>query len=147
MTVQAQFMPRNYDVFAGLDVDKKSMAVIFTDHGRLMQSLRLPYSAAQLSCWVAPLLDCRDLNVPGPEAFGNVDISPGMTLDCKLTVLYEYHETRDYTVSTTAQFWSVTHDSGSRQERMLYRKKVAAARIIIIHELALSNHGFNLLLG
>ena len=48
MTVPAQFVPRNYDVFAGLDVDKKSMAVIFTDHEQLMQSLRLPYSATQL---------------------------------------------------------------------------------------------------
>ena len=43
MTVQAQvFVPRNYDIFAGLDVDKKSMAVIFTDREQLMQSLRLP---------------------------------------------------------------------------------------------------------
>jgi len=32
MTVQTQFIPRNYDVFAGLDVDKKSLAVIFTDY-------------------------------------------------------------------------------------------------------------------
>jgi hypothetical protein len=40
MTVQAQFVPRNYDVFAGLDVDKKSMAVIFTDHHRWCRQLR-----------------------------------------------------------------------------------------------------------
>src|SRR5450432_96494 len=52
MTIHAQFIPRDYDVFAGLDVDKKSMAVIFTDHGQLMQSLRLPYSAAQLLSYV-----------------------------------------------------------------------------------------------
>src|SRR5882724_9362795 len=52
MTVPAQFVPRNYDVFAGLDVDKKSMAVIFTDHQQLKQSLRLPYSAAQLLSYV-----------------------------------------------------------------------------------------------
>ena len=32
MTIQAQFIPRSYDVLAGLDVDKKSLAVIFTDH-------------------------------------------------------------------------------------------------------------------
>ena len=38
MTIQAQFVPRNYDVFVGLDVDKKSMAVIFTDHEQLKQS-------------------------------------------------------------------------------------------------------------
>ena len=43
MTIQGQFIPRNYEVFAGLDVDKKSMAVIFTSHQQLMLSLRLPY--------------------------------------------------------------------------------------------------------
>ena len=48
MTVQAQFVPRNYYVFAGLDVDKKSTAVSFTDHQQLKQALRLPYSAEQL---------------------------------------------------------------------------------------------------
>ena len=47
MTVENRFVPRNYDVFAGLDVDKKSMAVIFTDHGQFKQFLRLPYSAHQ----------------------------------------------------------------------------------------------------
>jgi transposase len=52
MTIQTQFVPRNYDVFAGLDVDKKSMVVIFTDHQQLMQSLRLPYSAEQLLHYV-----------------------------------------------------------------------------------------------
>ena len=55
MTIQAQvsvyspvFVPREYDIFAGLDVDHHSIAVTFTDHQRLMQSLRLPYSARQL---------------------------------------------------------------------------------------------------
>ena len=53
MTIQAQkFIPCNYDVFAGLDVDKKSMSVIFTDHQQLLQSLRLPYSAEQLLSYV-----------------------------------------------------------------------------------------------
>jgi transposase len=52
MTVSTPFVPRNYDVFAGLDVDKKSMAVIFTDHQQLLQSLRLPYSAEQLLHYV-----------------------------------------------------------------------------------------------
>lgn len=48
MTVATQFIPRNYDVFAGLDVDKKSMAVIFTDHQQLMQSIGLQRLAALL---------------------------------------------------------------------------------------------------
>jgi hypothetical protein len=59
MTIQAQvsvypqvFVPRDYDVFAGLDVDHHSIAATFTDHDRLMQSLRLPYSARQLLNYV-----------------------------------------------------------------------------------------------
>jgi transposase len=44
----AEFIPREYDIFVGLDVDKKSMAVTFTDHGMLQRSLRLPNSATQL---------------------------------------------------------------------------------------------------
>jgi hypothetical protein len=46
------FRPRDYDVFAGLDVDHHSIAATFTDHDRLMRSLRLSYSAAQLLSYV-----------------------------------------------------------------------------------------------
>ncbi len=51
MTVQTQvFVPRDYEIFAGLDVDKKSIAVIFTDHEKLMQSLPPhPHGRARLS--------------------------------------------------------------------------------------------------
>ncbi len=38
------FIPRDYDVFAGLDVDKKSISVTFTDHQGLLKSMRMPYS-------------------------------------------------------------------------------------------------------
>ena len=73
MTVQPQFVPRNYDVFAGLDVDKKSMSVIFTDHAQLMQSLRLPYSAAQLLNYVRkhfPGQRVAFVYEAGPTGFG-----------------------------------------------------------------------------
>jgi len=76
MTVPAQFVPRNYDVFAGLDVDKKSMAVIFTDHEQLMQSLRLPYSAAQLLNYVRKRFPGQRLAFvyeAGPTGFGLYD--------------------------------------------------------------------------
>jgi hypothetical protein len=56
MTIQVQasvqantFRPRDYDVFAGLDVDHHSIAATFTDHDRLMQSLRLSYSAVAVA--------------------------------------------------------------------------------------------------
>ena len=42
------FIPRDYDVFAGLDVDKRSIAITFTDHGTMRKSLKLPYSGRQL---------------------------------------------------------------------------------------------------
>lgn len=44
----SRFIPRDYDIFAGLDVDKRSIAVTFTDHARMRKSLKLPYSATQL---------------------------------------------------------------------------------------------------
>src|SRR2546427_9756158 len=55
MTVPAQvfkIIPRHYDIFGGLDVAKKNMAVTFTDHEALMRSLRLPYSSAHLLHYV-----------------------------------------------------------------------------------------------
>lgn len=42
------FVPRDYDVFAGLDVDKKSISVTFSDHQGLIKSVRMPYSVEQL---------------------------------------------------------------------------------------------------
>lgn len=42
------FIPREYDVFAGLDVDKRSISVTFTDHQGFLKSLRMPYSAEYL---------------------------------------------------------------------------------------------------
>ena len=42
------FIPRDYDVFAGLDVDKRSISVTFTDHQGFLKSLRISYSAEHL---------------------------------------------------------------------------------------------------
>jgi transposase len=42
------FSARDYDVFAGLDVDKKSISVTFTDHQGLLKSMRMPYSVEHL---------------------------------------------------------------------------------------------------
>jgi len=47
-TPNLSIIPRDYDIFGGLDVDKKSMAVTFTDHGTMRKSHKLPYSARQL---------------------------------------------------------------------------------------------------
>jgi transposase len=83
MTIQAQvtvypqvFVPRDYDVFAGLDVDHHSIAATFTDHHRLMQSLRLPYSAGQLLNYVRkhfPQQRVAFVYEAGPTGFGLYD--------------------------------------------------------------------------
>jgi len=83
MTIQAQvsvyspvFVPREYDIFAGLDVDHHSIAVTFTDHQRLMQSLRLPYSARQLLNYVGKHFPGQRLAFvyeAGPTGFGLYD--------------------------------------------------------------------------
>lgn len=53
MTIQgSKFIARDYDVFAGLDVDKKSMSVVFTDHADSMRSLRMAQSATPLLNYV-----------------------------------------------------------------------------------------------
>ena len=46
------FVPRDYDVFAGLDVDKRSISVTFTDHQGLIRSMRIPYSVEHLLNYV-----------------------------------------------------------------------------------------------
>ena len=42
------FIPRDYDIFAGLDVDKRSISATFADHQVLLKSLRMPYSVEYL---------------------------------------------------------------------------------------------------
>lgn len=41
-------IPQEYDVFAGLDVDKKGISVTFTTHQGYIRSLRMPYSVDAL---------------------------------------------------------------------------------------------------
>jgi transposase len=42
------FIPRDYDVFAGMDVDKRKIVATFVDHQGLLKSLRMPYSVEYL---------------------------------------------------------------------------------------------------
>ena len=42
------FVPQDYDVFAGLDVDKRSISVTFSNHQGFIRSLHMPYSAEHL---------------------------------------------------------------------------------------------------
>lgn len=53
-----KFIPRDYDIFVGLDVDKTSLAITCSDHSTMQRSLKLPYSANQL-------LNYTDKHFPG----------------------------------------------------------------------------------
>jgi transposase len=45
-------IPTEHDIFAGLDVDRKSISVTFTSHHGLLRSLRMPYSVEHLVHYV-----------------------------------------------------------------------------------------------
>lgn len=46
--LNTKFVPNDYDVFAGLDVDKKSIAVTFLDHYNQMKQIKIPSNSQQL---------------------------------------------------------------------------------------------------
>ena len=71
-----KIIPREYEVFGGLDVDHHSIAVTFTDHQKLIRSLRLPYSARQLLNYVGKHFPGQRLAFAyeaGPTGFGLCD--------------------------------------------------------------------------
>lgn len=47
-----EFRPRDYEVFAGLDVDKTKMAVTFVSHERAIKSIQIPHDANNLLGYV-----------------------------------------------------------------------------------------------
>lgn len=79
MTTQSQvsaFIPRDYEIFAGLDVDKKSIAVTFADHTQLVKSMRLPYSSEHLLNYVRKVYPGQRIAFAyeaGPTGFGLYD--------------------------------------------------------------------------
>jgi len=79
MTTQFQdsaFIPRDYEIFAGLDVDKQSIAVTFYDHKQLVKSLRLPYSSEYLLNYVRKFFPEQRIAFAyeaGPTGFGLYD--------------------------------------------------------------------------
>jgi transposase len=75
-TVVSTFIPRHYEIFSGLDVDKGNIAVTFTDHNRLINSLRLPYSSKHLVNYVRkhfPQQRVAFVYEAGPTGFGLYD--------------------------------------------------------------------------
>jgi transposase len=70
------FIPRDYDVFAGLDVDKRSISVTFTDHQGLVKSLRMPYNVEHLVSHVRKHFPNQKVAIAyeaGPTGYGLYD--------------------------------------------------------------------------
>lgn len=69
----SSIVARDYDIFIGLDVDKKKMAITCVDHGTLQKSLSLPYSGQQLLNYTAkhfPGQRIAFVYEAGPTGFG-----------------------------------------------------------------------------
>src|ERR1700694_1969287 len=72
----SKFVPGDYQIFAGLDVDKRSIVMTFSDHKTLLKSLRLPYSSEQLLNYVRkhfPQQRVAFVYEAGPTGFGLCD--------------------------------------------------------------------------
>jgi transposase len=70
------FIPTEYDIFAGLDVDKKSISVTFTNHQGLIRSMRIPYSSDHLVSYVRKHFDNHKVAFSyeaGPTGYGLYD--------------------------------------------------------------------------
>jgi transposase len=79
MTRQSEIfkiIPRDYDIFTGMDVDKRSMLVTFTDHEKLVSSMRMPYSSQHLLNYVQKNFAGKRIAFvyeAGPTGFGLYD--------------------------------------------------------------------------
>src|ERR671910_1768261 len=68
--------PTDYDVFAGLDVDKRSISVTFTNHQGFIRSLRMPYSVDHLVNYVRKHFSDQKIAFAyeaGPTGYGLYD--------------------------------------------------------------------------
>ncbi|HEY0764181.1 MAG TPA: IS110 family transposase [Pyrinomonadaceae bacterium] len=79
MTRQSEIfkiIPRDYDIFTGMDVDKRSMLVTFTDHEKLVSSMRMAYSSQHLLNYVQKNFAGKRIAFvyeAGPTGFGLYD--------------------------------------------------------------------------
>ena len=72
----SSFIPKNYDVFTGLDVSKKSMSVTFTNHQGFIRSLNMPHKAEPLLHYVRkhfPDQKIAFVYEAGPTGYGLYD--------------------------------------------------------------------------
>lgn len=73
---QSTIVARDYDIFIGLDVDKKRMAITCVDHGTLQKSLSMAYSGRQLLHYTSKQFPGQRIAFvyeAGPTGFGLYD--------------------------------------------------------------------------
>ena len=79
------FIPRDYDIFTGLDVSKKSMSVTFTDHQGFIRSLNMPHKAEHLLNYVRKHFPDKKIAFvyeAGPTGYGLYDGLAAQTYPC-----------------------------------------------------------------
>lgn len=79
------FLPHDYSVFAGLDVDKKSISVTFVDHGSLLKSMRIPCSSENLLNYTRKHFDNQRIAFAyeaGPTGYGLHDELTALGYPC-----------------------------------------------------------------
>jgi transposase len=79
------FIPMDYEVFAGLDVDKRSISVTFTTHQGFLKSLRMPYSVDLLLNYVRKHFPAQKVAFAyeaGPTGYGLYDGLVGQEYRC-----------------------------------------------------------------
>ncbi|MFH1259637.1 MAG: transposase [Elusimicrobiota bacterium] len=84
----AKFIPSEYDVFAGLDVDKKSIAVTFLDHYNQIKQVQIPYNAQALISYTRnkyPNKRIAFVYEAGPTGFGLYDDLTAESYFCMVT--------------------------------------------------------------
>jgi len=74
--MQQKFVPRDYDIFAGLDVDKKNYDVSFINHGQQMKSMKIPAKSNHLINYVRRHFQVKKIAFvyeAGPTGYGLYD--------------------------------------------------------------------------
>jgi transposase len=73
---EQNFVAREFDIFGGLDVDKKSIAVTFMSHEGVLQSFSMPYGAEHLLSYVHKHFEGKKIAFAyeaGPTGWGLYD--------------------------------------------------------------------------
>lgn len=79
------FVPLEYDVFAGMDVDKRSISVTFSSHRGFIRSMRIPYKADHLVNYVRkhfPEQQVAFAYEAGPTGYGLYDELSDQAYSC-----------------------------------------------------------------